>query len=308
MKTIAIVVTFNRLEKLKKTLCAYDKIERGLDMLIIVDNNSSDGTDVFLKNWQKEKAFFDKKVLSLSENLGGSGGFYHGCKEAMNLGADWILVSDDDAYPDSAIMFEFNKFINENANRKISAVCSTVKHMDGTIDTGHRKKYSKKFAIRPLFTPVSLNNYVKPSFNIDLFSYVGTFLNAKALERVGLCNDKYFIYYDDTEHSMRMSTWGEQICVPSIIFSHDDGYGLAKEQKDILMTWRDYYDIRNKINMFLLHDKLVAFFWVISRLLMCFMKFPMNIECQKMYLTAIKDGLLGRLGKHSVYKPGFSIK
>lgn len=246
--------------------------------------------------------------MRLPENLGGSGGFYHGCREAVNLGADWILVSDDDAYPDSAIMVEFGKFLNQNKNRNIAAVCSTVKHMDGTIDLGHRKKYFFKYAIRPIFLPVSLDNYSKANFDIDLFSYVGTFLNAKALEKVGLCNDKYFIYYDDTEHSMRMGAWGEQICVPSIVFSHDDGYGQAKEQKDILMTWRDYYDIRNKINMFLRHNKLVAFFWVISRIIMSFIKFPLNFECQKLYLTAISDGVRGHLGKHSTYKPGFSIK
>ena len=44
MKIIAVVVTYNRIEKLKKTLLAYDAIKRGLDTLVVVNNKSTDGT------------------------------------------------------------------------------------------------------------------------------------------------------------------------------------------------------------------------------------------------------------------------
>lgn len=307
MKIIAVVVTYNRIEKLKNTLFAYDAIKEGLDTLVIVNNKSTDGTYEYLSEWKVCKSSFNKEVLNLDENLGGSGGFFKGCQYALSLGTDWILVADDDAYPNSDIIEKFESFSNEQNMDSVSAVCSSVMHMDGTIDVGHRKKYIARCGFRPVFAPLSLDNYQKDSFKIDLFSYVGTFLNVEILKKVGLCNSDYFIYYDDTEHSMRMGKYGNIVCLPSIGFSHDDGYGTAKGQTNVIMTWRDYYDIRNKINMFLRHDKKVAYFWIVSRILMCFVKYPFRFNCQKLYLTAIKDGICGKLGKHMVYKPGFAI-
>ncbi len=308
MKIIAVIVTYNRIEKLKKTLLAYSKIESGLDTLVVVDNHSSDGTKEYLKQWEAVSASFHKHVLSLEDNVGGSGGFYNGCKFALTLNPDWILVADDDAYPDRNIINNFISFVEANHATNISAVCSSVNHIDDSVDVGHRKNLIYKYGLRPVFAPLSEENYAKDYFEIDLFSYVGTFLNATVLKEVGLCNPEYFIYYDDTEHSIRMHEKGKIICVPSIKFCHDDGYGTAKQQPDTLMTWRDYYDIRNKINMFLKHDKKVACFWITTRIVMCFVKYPFNRQCQKLYMTAIKDGICGKLGKHLVYKPVFSIK
>lgn len=307
MKILAVVVTYNRIEKLKKTLLAYDAIKRGLDTLVVVNNKSTDGTPEYLSEWKGCKSSFNKSVLNLDENLGGSGGFFNGCQHALSLGADWILVADDDAYPNPDIIEQFETYSKDQSLGSVSAICSTVKHMDGTVDLGHRKKYVVRFGLRPVFAPMALENYKKKYFEIDLFSYVGTFLNADSLNKVGLCNPDYFIYYDDTEHSMRMRENGRIVCVPSIAFSHDDGYGQVKEQSNIAMSWRDFYDIRNKINMFFRHDKKVAYFWIASRYIMCFVKYPFCRKCQKLYLAAVRDGISGKLGKHPIYKPGFSI-
>ena len=44
-----VIVTFNRLEKLKKALAAYDKQEVKPKYIVVVDNASTDGTNVFKK-------------------------------------------------------------------------------------------------------------------------------------------------------------------------------------------------------------------------------------------------------------------
>ena len=83
MKTAAVIVTFNRLEKLKKTLSCYDRIRGGIDYLIIVNNHSTDGTEDFLNEWAGDKTHYNKVIVNLEDNLGGSGGFYYGCKKAL---------------------------------------------------------------------------------------------------------------------------------------------------------------------------------------------------------------------------------
>ncbi len=51
----AVIVTFNRLEKLKKALASYEKQTLLPEYIIVVDNASNDGTKEYLEEWKKEK-------------------------------------------------------------------------------------------------------------------------------------------------------------------------------------------------------------------------------------------------------------
>ena len=51
-KIAAVVVTYNRLNKLKKALLSYENQLHKPDYMIIVDNASNDGTPEWLNEWQ----------------------------------------------------------------------------------------------------------------------------------------------------------------------------------------------------------------------------------------------------------------
>lgn len=308
MKIAAVLVTYNRLEKLKKTIQAYTNLIEPVDYLVVVNNHSDDGTAEFLAEWGKTNTPFVKDIIHLSDNMGCSGGVYEASKRALTHDVDWVLVADDDAYPDKNIISEFKKFVTCNDIRNISAICSTVKRIDQTIDVGHRKWYKSLLGIRPLFIPSEVSDYKKDSFDIDLFSYVGVFLKVDVLNKIGLCNPGLFIYYDDIEHSMRVNKTGRVVCVPKILFDHDDGAGQAKADTSVILSWRDYYAIRNKIYTLLKYKPITGVFWTISRLFMCYVKHIGSLKAQKLYITAIIDGVKGNLGKHPKYRPGFAIK
>ena len=105
-KIAVILVTYNRLEKLKIALKCYDNQIKAIEEMIIVDNCSNDGTKEFLENWCREEGKYKKSVLHLAENTGGAGGFGAGMDLALErinakkLDAEWLLVSDDDAFPE----------------------------------------------------------------------------------------------------------------------------------------------------------------------------------------------------------------
>ena len=94
-----VLVTFNRLDKLKVALDKYDKQTLVPEYILVVDNHSNDGTKEYLEQWVGEEAAYKKYVHTLSSNTGGAGGFYKGMEEAVKLDAEWIWLSDDDAYP-----------------------------------------------------------------------------------------------------------------------------------------------------------------------------------------------------------------
>lgn len=305
MRFAAIVVTYNRLEKLKKTLTAYESQTVPFDDIVVVDNNSSDGTKEFLARWNTISGNTRRHVLLLKENVGGSGGFYAGEEFALTLKPDWISVGDDDAYPHNDYLEKAKSFIMKNKDGRFAAICGKVLNIDGSIDLGHRSNFVK----RPIWgyprVKSKKGDYSKEFFSINMFSYVGTFMNVDALNEKGLCNKNLFIYADDAEHSLRLEEYGQIVCVPDVEILHDSGQTTAKNNQNILISWRDYYAIRNQLLLFWNRNKLATFYFVRVSFVQCLRA---GFDGIKLFFTALRDACLYNLGKHPIYKPGFEIR
>ena len=92
MNVIAVVVTYNRLELLKRNLSCLRRQTVPLTTLVVVDNGSTDGTGAWLDEQE------DVKTIHQT-NVGGAGGFYTGMEYARLADADWIWCMDDDVFP-----------------------------------------------------------------------------------------------------------------------------------------------------------------------------------------------------------------
>lgn len=300
-----IIVTYNRLEKLKHTLSCYEAQTCNFANLIVVNNHSTDGTTEFLDSWLKDKSHkFEKHVLNMAENLGGSGGFYYGQKYALKFGSEWVYVSDDDAYPANNLIEKFKLRLSSNGCIKYSAICGVV-YNDGKIDEEHRDRI--KFAHGEFMRfHVSKEEYKKETFEIDLFTYVGTFLNKKALKEVGLCNPHFFIYYDDSEHAIRLAQYGKILVDTSIKINHDCG-ALTQNKTGAICSWRDFYSTRNMMYTLRVHFLSASILYFIRFFIFYIKKYYNNITALKLYETALIHGALGHLGKNEKYKPGFQI-
>lgn len=311
-KVTVVLVTFNRLEKLKIALSCYEKQTYKIEKIIIVDNCSTDGTIDFLKKWLDSKTNFDKEVVYLSENTGGAGGFGAGMDHALNLvnsmqlKTDWILVSDDDAFPhDDAIekmIAYYQKQEVEKQNEIVALSSAVVNH--GQIHESHRSRIEKDF-FRIRFVGVDKKYYNTDGFEIDLFSYVGTMIKVSALKNVGTTLRDLFIYGDDNEHSLRLGKIGKLVCVPASVFVHDT---LGVETRKI--GWHNYYNRRNQL--YILKEYFPLRYFInrfLKRYILDISILSKNTsEEKKLFKTAQMDALKNKLGKHPVYKPGFVIK
>ena len=79
MKIGVVIVTYNRLEKLKIALESYEKQKVKPKYILVVNNNSNDGTKEYLEQW-KEKNNDIEKFLSLVNESGNSS-----CELLQNL-------------------------------------------------------------------------------------------------------------------------------------------------------------------------------------------------------------------------------
>ncbi len=95
-KIVAVVVTYNRCQWLLDCLQALVKQTRPPDAIVVVNNNSSDNTKSRLEEFVLNHDTIEWQTLHLPVNTGGAGGFYHGMRAAVTLGADYLWLMDDD--------------------------------------------------------------------------------------------------------------------------------------------------------------------------------------------------------------------
>lgn len=302
-----VLVTFNRKDELKKALIKYEKQKKKPEYIIVVNNNSTDGTYEFLNYWEQEKNSIQKYVINLKENIGGSGGFYTGLNKAMDLDCDWIWVADDDAYPEFDALSNVENFYETNADinkNEIAALCGAVIN-NNEIDLDHRRRLQKSL-IKIMETPVLKDEYNNEYFEIDLFSYVGSILNKNYLKMAGLTEKEYFIYYDDTEHSFRLRKMGKILCIPKVKIAHNTGV-VDNEQ----VTWKTYYGTRNKMLFIKKHFSRKYFKFIYTwKNMKCIASYILrkNDIKSKMIKCAIEDAKNNRTGIHEIYKPGWKVE
>jgi len=209
-------------------------------------------------------------------------------------------VADDDAYPNLSAIEIADKMIKDKTivNDQVSAICGTVIN-NGNIDHMHRRRiFSKGLGIHEV--PVPVDEYNNKFFELDLFSYVGTIINKSFLKKVGLPKKHYFIYYDDTEHSMRLAKIGKILCFPAIKVTHDS-------EPTKFITWKTFYARRNQLDLYKTHFPIRYQFIILVQVLRALVHILTNNKVlkYKMKLEAIKDAYKGNLGLHEVYKPGW---
>lgn len=299
MKIAVVIVTYNRIQDLKKTLKAYEAQTVLPDVVLVVDNCSTDGTGEYLDTWSAEKKGFEARVISLPTNQGGSGGFSHGMTEALKTDCDWVFVADDDAVPRRDVFEKLVSFCENNPElaEEAAAICTAVYNRDH--NSGIHRCMLKKtpFGMFEAYVPESW--YSKDYFEFDIYSFVGTMIKSSALREAGVARKDFFIYNDDYEHAVRVRKCGKLICVPAAVLDHVDNLTYSKDA-----TWRDYYGTRNGIIMHKTHFGSYAAFWRAMRRLAVGIS-SCNPEKLKVIWTAILDGFHEKTGIHPVYKPGW---
>lgn len=323
-----VVVTYNRLEKLKNALMCYEEQSLRPGYVIVVNNASTDGTGEFLEEWQSkgqspvdagraagadhgqtenidaagdETGNFRRIVINTGSNLGGSGGFAVGLRRAIEERARWVWIADDDAYPERDCFEKVRKYAD--ARDDISAVCGEVLNPDGSIDVYHRRRFTRKaLVVREERIPVEVYESGEP-FDVDLYSFVGTAVRWQVLRKVGANNPDYFIWYDDSEHSLRVRETGRIVCLPDVRVHHDTAAAPVKTG----LSWKDYYGVRNELDAYRKHLSWFDYLGLVAAdYLYLWLKVKDPVS-RRIMRDGIRDGRSGKLGKNQKYLPGKKI-
>lgn len=175
-----------------------------------------------------------------------------------------------------------------------------------TIDCSHRRRiYTKPFnrIAQPYSKP---KDYEKEAFEINGFSYVGTMIKQEKLKQTDLTKKDYFIYYDDTEHSYRLSKLGKIVCIPAMKVVHDAPHSQMSE----IVKWKLYYLVRNTLDFIRCNfdEKYfkIACIEVPFKFRVAVLLFGKDKKYgYQMIKEAITDAKAKKTGLHELYKPGW---
>ncbi|QBE49429.1 glycosyltransferase family 2 protein [Leucobacter triazinivorans] len=236
----AVIVTFNRLAKLPKTLESVFAQSHAPAWVVVVNNNSSDGTQDYLDSLDDPRLV----VMHLAENLGGAGGFEHGMAKGVNLGADYVWIMDDDCYPDPSALetlLDQRDRASKVLEHEVPFACSLVKFVDGSLCEMNNPITTWDW---PRTFLAGLNSLL-----VTECTFVSVLVPSWALKEAGLPLGEYFIWFDDKEYTKRLTrAYGPGIiCLDSTVV-HDMGVnaGVNYRQVNADNLWKFSKGTRNQ--------------------------------------------------------------
>ncbi|WP_415887181.1 glycosyltransferase [Providencia rettgeri] len=245
-KVIAIVVTYNRKELLRKVVDSLMSQTYPLDKIIIIDNNSNDGTKDIISPFVNESFIYH----NTGGNLGGAGGFYEGFIKASNFDYDYLWLMDDDFSPNNDCLAELVKSnqggITQPIRYNLDGSCAELSPLNYDLQSFFKIK-PKGMSIKEYF---SINGPITKPINIEAIPFEGPLIHKNVINHIGYPEPNFFIFCDDIDYAIRAKKHNFSIqCIPDAKAFRL----LVNNQKNDLLSWKGYFMLRNLFHLYKKH-------------------------------------------------------
>ena len=253
MRVTAVLVAYNRRELLRESLEALAAQSRPVDRLVVVDNASDDGSrevaEELLEPWGARA-----RLIPLTENTGGAGGFAVGIAAAVvEDGIDWVWVMDDDTVPGPEALAQAlaaHERYRAGGPDDLAVMGSRVLWTDGDEHPMNTPKAKIRASDSERRRAAEAGG-----MEIRSISFVSAFLRAARVRDQGLPIADYFLWNDDFEYSARLLRGARGLSVPGSVVTHKTAKRGSSDQDP---GARFYYEVRNKLWVFRLSRALLG--------------------------------------------------
>lgn len=212
MNVYAIIVSYNGVDLLEKCINSL-LVSNLLVKVFVVDNSSTDGTLDFLRN-----NFTDIEILAQSKNLGFGQANNIGFRKALEDGADYVFLLNQDAWvePDT-----ISSLIGYHMKFPGYGILSPV-HLNGTgnaLDPGFASYVSHEKC--PGFVSDAFVGTLKKIYKVDFVNAAAWLLPISTIEVVGGFSTIFFHYGEDYDYASRLKFKGFSLgIVPEAVVYH----------------------------------------------------------------------------------------
>lgn len=237
-----VVVTYNRADLLERMLDGLAALDRAPDAVLVVNNASTDHTREVL-----ERSTLPGLVaIHTTENLGGAGGFHLGLRTAYDKGFDVMWLMDDDVVPAPDCL---TRLLAADG----SCLIAVREDLTGALveKSAIRFDLRNPLAIRPKTASIdstyASRAQMPETVEVENVAFEGFLVRREVVERIGLPDPSYFIFYDDVDFAIRARRAGFPIrAVRDAVLVRQ----LSFDQQHDLAGWKGYYMYRN---LFVVH-------------------------------------------------------
>jgi len=290
-KIYTIIVNHNEKNLLKDCLKSLRKvkIEGFKHRIILIDNGSSDNSAKYVK-----KKFPEVKIRIKHQNLGYSGGVNFGLQPVLKSKAKYILLLNNDTIvsPDS-----LQKLLDYAEKKEKVGILSPV-----ILFPGRKKKIwfnggeidPKRFSTKHIGLGEKINRRLKKPFETEFVPGCAMLIKKKVIEKIGLFDERFFLYYEDADFCQRARKAGFKcVVVPEAKIIH-------RQTKSQIGDQTEYYLARNHLLFLEKHasPKIKIREWLRTAKTV-WEKYQLQNDPKIHYeLLGIGDYFLRRFGKH----------
>lgn len=248
-KVFIIIVNWNGVQDTIDCLESVLELHYPNVEVIVVDNGSTDKSAKVIREKCPQITLIENK-----DNLGYTGGNNIGMQYAMDHGADyiWLLNNDIVVEPDT-----LSKLIETaELNSKIGLISPSIYYYDkpGKIQfCGSYVDWENSEILYPEENNLQIHNDFKNAKNTCLWG-TALLIKKSLFEKIGYLNERFFAYWEDTEYSLRSIKAGFINCVH--LFSKVYHKNQSFEEEGIRRPNYYYYFIfRNQYFLWIQYQK-----------------------------------------------------
>lgn len=251
-KVFISTISFNNNKVTNDLLESIEELKTdGVEIFIVVVDNASE------ENYKTNKKYdtLTLKILRSEENLGFSGGQNLGIRYALDNGADYILILNNDTLLDKNLILALIDSLNEN----VGIVTPKIYFAKGY--EFHKDKYNEKEMGKIIWYAGGIMDWsniiarhrgvdevdkgkYETSEQTDFASGCCMFVKREVFGKIGLFDEKYFLYYEDNDFSQRAKIAGFDIGYqPKAVMWHKNAASAGGSGSEL----QDYYITRNRL-------------------------------------------------------------
>lgn len=236
-----VVLNWNGLEDTLACLESLECLRYTERKVVVVDNGSTDGSVAALQRAARPSKI---EIVEVGRNLGYAGGNNLGIRYALDRGADFILVLNNDTTVDPMLLDE----LIAAAERYPAAGCfgPWIYYMDDPSRLWFTRSEWDP-AVSAFSTPGKGRLPAELSGESESTEYVcgaALFFRAGIARRIGLLDERFFLVYEDSDWCFRARRAGFGcVSVPTARVWHKIGTSFGSEASPL----RTYFSTRNKL-------------------------------------------------------------
>lgn len=309
-KVFVIILSWNVKKDTIATIKSLIKSQvKGFSLdIVVVDNGSTDGSPEAIKKFYESRKSstgskgIKYKLIELPENLGFAEGNNVGMRYALDCGADYIILLNDDVIVDKNLLLQLIKVAKKY--KKAGAISPKIYFAKGY--EFHKDRYKKDEIGKVIWYAggdIDWNNVYGSNHGVDSVDK-GQFdkvvetdfttgccviFPREVLKSVGLYNSRYFAYLEDAELSQRIKKAGWRVLyTPNANLWHK-----VSQSSGIGSNLNDYFLTRNRMLFGMSYARLRTKTALVRE------SIKMLISGRKWQKIGIRDYYLCRFGKGS---------